>query len=144
MDAETFLPVVIFDIDGTVAVRGDRDPYDMTRVGEDLVRAPVMRMAQMVAASGIADVMFVTGRDTSALTQTCFWLAEHFGSEYMMKMRAKGDNRADAIVKQEIMEKIAKHREIIAVFDDRNQVVDMWRANGYTCFQVCSREDGDF
>ena len=27
------------------------------------------------------------------------------------------------------------------VFDDRNQVVDMWRKNGLTCFQVA---DGDF
>ena len=27
------------------------------------------------------------------------------------------------------------------VFDDRNQVVDMWRKNGLTCFQVA---DGNF
>ena len=30
---------------------------------------------------------------------------------------------------------------VFAVFDDRNQVVDMWRSNGLTCFQVA---DGDF
>ena len=32
-------------------------------------------------------------------------------------------------------------KDIFAVFDDRNQVVDMWRQNGLTCFQVA---DGDF
>ena len=31
--------------------------------------------------------------------------------------------------------------DVFAVFDDRIQVVDMWRQNGLTCFQVA---DGDF
>ena len=31
--------------------------------------------------------------------------------------------------------------DVFAVFDDRQQVVDMWRSNGLTCFQVA---DGDF
>jgi hypothetical protein len=31
--------------------------------------------------------------------------------------------------------------EIFAVFDDRQQVVDMWRDNGLTVFQVA---EGDF
>ena len=31
--------------------------------------------------------------------------------------------------------------DIFAVFDDRQKVVDMWRANGFTCFQVA---DGNF
>ena len=30
---------------------------------------------------------------------------------------------------------------VAMVFDDRNQVVDMWRKSGLTCFQVA---DGDF
>ena len=30
---------------------------------------------------------------------------------------------------------------VAMVFDDRQQVVDMWRYNGLTCFQVA---DGDF
>jgi hypothetical protein len=30
---------------------------------------------------------------------------------------------------------------VAMVFDDRQQVVDMWRSNGLTCFQVA---DGDF
>ena len=31
--------------------------------------------------------------------------------------------------------------DVFAVFDDRQQVVDMWRKNGLTTFQVA---DGDF
>jgi hypothetical protein len=31
--------------------------------------------------------------------------------------------------------------KVAMVFDDRNQVVDMWRSNGLTCFQVAK---GDF
>ena len=36
---------------------------------------------------------------------------------------------------------ILNNDDIFAVFDDRQQVVDMWRDNGLTVFQVA---DGDF
>ena len=34
-----------------------------------------------------------------------------------------------------------KKNGILCVFDDRQKVVDMWRRNGVTCFQV---DDGNF
>jgi len=34
-----------------------------------------------------------------------------------------------------------KRKDILCVFDDRQKVVDMWRKNGITCFQV---NYGDF
>ena len=36
---------------------------------------------------------------------------------------------------------VIKKDTVAMVFDDRNQVVDMWRKNGLTTFQVA---DGDF
>ena len=58
-------------------------------------------------------------------------------------MREKGDFRKDCYVKFELYhEEIAPYYDVKYVFDDRNQVVDMWR-NGckLTCLQVA---DGNF
>jgi len=53
-------------------------------------------------------------------------------------MRASDDNRKDAIIKKEIYHKyIEPNYNINAVFDDRNQVVDIWRLElGLPCYQV--------
>jgi len=58
-------------------------------------------------------------------------------------MRPAGDYRKDCYVKYDIYNEYIKHHyNVLMVFDDRNQVVDMWR-NGLnlTCFQVA---DGNF
>lgn len=57
-------------------------------------------------------------------------------------MRPAGDSRKDAIVKREIFDQEIRDRwRVIGVFDDRQQVVRMWRALGLTVFQVA---EGDF
>jgi len=57
-------------------------------------------------------------------------------------MRAAGDMRKDAIVKAEIFDREIRHRwDVTAVFDDRQQVVRMWRSLGLTVFAVA---EGDF
>jgi len=54
----------------------------------------------------------------------------------------KGDGRKDAVVKREIFDReIRDNWRIVGVFDDRQQVVRMWRALGLTVFQVA---EGDF
>ena len=60
-------------------------------------------------------------------------------------LRADKDYRADAIIKSEILDKLIRVGLIdennLIIFDDRQSVVDMWRARGLTCFQVAK---GDF
>lgn len=143
---------IIFDIDGTLAIRDTgpdgRGPFEWDRVGEDTVNRPVMTVAQMLvfAAPFFADmeILLFSGRDERARYLTQLWLDEHLGYEAKLYMRSEGDNRRDAVVKKEMLDGARELWDIIAVFDDRNRVVDMWRDNGITCMQVCSREDGDF
>jgi hypothetical protein len=138
---------IIFDIDGTVALRGDRDPYDMTKVGEDLPNEPVMLIAKMLAfAAGLSDIeiLFFSGRDETAREQTQLWLGHHFCYDYKLYMRPAKDNGPDDELKRDFLEALSQTHDVVATFDDRNRVVDMWRANDITCFQVCSREQGDF
>jgi hypothetical protein len=74
------------------------------------------------------------------------WLAK-YGIPYdALYMRKDGDYRRDSVFKQELLDNIRKGGEDIIerVYDDRNQVVDMWRANGIDCIQVVPRDKGEF
>jgi hypothetical protein len=57
-------------------------------------------------------------------------------------MRPANDHRQDNFIKFEILEQIRhEYGEPFMVFDDRDQVVNMWRENGVRCMQVAP---GDF
>ncbi|MFC7644091.1 hypothetical protein ACFQX6_27630 [Streptosporangium lutulentum] len=43
----------IVDIDGTLALRGDRGPYDWDRVGEDLPNHPVVTIVKALILAAI-------------------------------------------------------------------------------------------
>jgi predicted kinase len=133
---------VLVDIDGTVALMNGRSPYDMTRVGEDLPNPAVIAAVRAMHAAGHA-IVFCSGRDDSCRAETEAWLDEFVGVPYeALFMRAEGDSRKDAIVKREIFDNEIRDRwKVVGVFDDRQQVVRMWRALGLTVFQVA---EGDF
>ncbi|MEV1286860.1 AAA family ATPase [Micromonospora sp. NPDC049679] len=134
--------VVLVDIDGTVALMRNRSPYDMTRVGEDAPNRAVIAAVRAMHGAGYG-VVFCSGRDDTARATTQRWLDEHVGVPYLeLHMRAAGDSRKDSIVKKEIFEREVRDRyHVIGVFDDRMQVVRMWRELGLTVFQVA---EGDF
>ncbi|MFE9688178.1 AAA family ATPase [Micromonospora sp. NPDC005806] len=134
--------IVLVDIDGTVALNVSRSPYDMTRVGEDAPNEAVIAAVRAMHAAGYG-VVFCSGRDASARADTVAWLARHVQVPYLaLHLRAIGDQRKDAVVKQEIYEREIRDRyRVVGVFDDRQQVVRMWRSLGLTVFQVA---DGDF
>ncbi|WP_433057116.1 AAA family ATPase [Dactylosporangium sp. CS-033363] len=133
---------VLVDIDGTVALMSGRSPYDMGRVCEDRPNEPVIAAVRAMHASG-HEIVFCSGRSDDARAATEVWLAEHVGVPYRaLFMREFGDQRRDSVVKGEIFEKEIRSRyHVIGVFDDRMQVVRMWRDLGLTVFQVA---EGDF
>jgi hypothetical protein len=135
-------PAIMVDIDGTVALRGTRSPYDETRVHEDHPNAPVIAAVRAMRAAGHA-VIYCSGRTAGCRDATQTWLAEHVGVEYeALHMRAVGDTRKDSIVKLEIFDRQIRHRyRVIAVFDDRASVVAAWRDIGLTVFAVA---EGNF
>lgn len=56
-------------------------------------------------------------------------------------MKPAGNTEKDSIIKRRMFDKIKDEYNILGVFDDRDQVVAMWRYLGLTCFQV---DYGDF
>ncbi|MEV0459067.1 AAA family ATPase [Catellatospora methionotrophica] len=133
---------VLVDLDGTVALMGDRSPYDHTRVHLDLPHQPVIDAVRALHAAG-HEIVYCSGRVDACRDATAAWLDEHVGVPYAaLLMRATGDQRKDSVVKREIFEnRIRDTWWVVAVLDDRNQVVRMWRDLGLTVFQVA---EGNF
>lgn len=145
-------PLVIFDMDGTLADIGHRrhfleqSPPDWksfnATVGDDAPNTAVVNLYQTLWQSGQYDIIIATGRmawQRKATEQWLTWNQIPFGQ---MLMRPNNDYRADNIVKEEMLHRLlADGRQVAFVVDDRDQVVAMWRRNGITCFQCA---EGDF
>lgn len=127
-------PAVIFDIDGTLAKMKDRGPFDWAKVGQDDLNGPVWNACRAFNALGYK-IFLVSGRDGSCEVQTREWL-ERNGVEYDdLWMRPAGNTEKDSIIKERIYkEHIEGKFNIVAVFDDRPQVVRFWRSKGLFVF----------
>lgn len=143
---------VICDIDGTLALKGDRSPYDWSKVGLDSVNMPVQYVLNLINSNNAlndegytverATIILLSGRDSVCRKDTEKWLKDNNIPYDYLFMRAEGDKRKDSIVKKEIFDKeIVGKYNVKLVLDDRNQVVQMWRSLGLTVFQVA---EGDF
>jgi predicted kinase len=133
--------VYLFDIDGTLAAMSDRSPFDWPKVANDDPRIQVILTAEAHFKAGYK-IIVMSGRDAVCRNETIKWLEFYDVPFSELYMRAEGDVRKDNIVKAELFDKYIRHQyNVIAVYDDRQQVVDMWRAMGVDCFQV---QPGDF
>lgn len=134
--------VYLVDIDGTVAIKGDRDIYDGSKVHLDTVNEPVVRVIGALESLG-AEIIYVSGRSDEFREQTESWLRVNgLSPDSGLFMRAAGDKRRDSVVKYELFTRHVRGKyRVCGVFDDRNQVVEMWREIGLTVFQVA---EGNF
>lgn len=143
--------LVLVDMDGTTADCEHRrrfldctpKDYDSFFAGcaDDPPIDHIVKWVKAIAESPEYAVVIVSGRPTDrAGIATEEWLERHGINCLRLLMRDRGDRRPDWIVKQQILDYLPKDR-IAFVIDDRNSVVDMWRRNGLTVYQVA---DGDF
>jgi predicted kinase len=130
-------PVVVVDIDGTLAHMTTRGPYDEHRVDEDTYDLTVSDAVTGLALQRKAKIIVLSGRTEAAREKTEAWL-ETYGFDYdLLLMRKSGDQRPDYVIKNEIYDaEIIPKYDILAVFDDRDQVVRHLRKRGITVFQV--------
>lgn len=138
---------VVFDLDGTIALtehrqhfleRSPRD-YDafFAACADDKPCLPVI--AALRAHRGIRHrVEIWSGRSDQVRLQTEAWLEAHdVPAKLLKRMRRAGDHRPDTVVKREwLADARANGGAPDLVYDDRDSVVAMWRAEGVPCFQV--------
>lgn len=139
----TTLPrAVLFDVDGTLALRDESDPnvrkfYHWERVGEDLPNAAVVELAQIIERAGQHRIIVMSGRDAVCRPETEEWLHRHKVPFHALFMRPHKDNRQDAVVKAELYRTLVEPFYTVSfVVDDRDSVVKQWRSMGLTCMQV--------
>jgi hypothetical protein len=144
-------PLYIFDLDGTLAdiahrrhhVMGDNHdwPAFYAECDKDTPNWPVL--FTLDALSRHADVWIWSGRSDEVRDKTLDWLYKNtmFDPEQIARillMRPAGDYTPDDQLKKTWYEALSEidKRRIVAVFDDRDRMVAMWRSLGVACFQV--------
>jgi len=123
------------DIDGTVAQMDGRGPFEWMKVDTDEPNQAVIDVVNSVANS--TPLIMLSGRDGVCKEMSRVWLRDNDVRFDNFFIRPAGDNRKDTLIKEEIYNNHIKGKyNVLGVFDDRDQVVHMWRHLGLTVFQV--------
>ncbi|MEF2073508.1 hypothetical protein [Consotaella aegiceratis] len=137
--------LIIFDLDGTLALTGHREhflrrPYAekdwrgfYAACDKDEPCAPIIRTALAFDAIG-EQVEIWSGRSDEVAEKTTAWLQKHGLGHLTIRTRKSGDHRHDTVLKQEWMEELDRKPDL--VFEDRARMVEMWRSHGIVCCQV--------
>lgn len=132
---------IICDLDGTLALHNGRSPYDTARCEEDKLNCDVAQVLDAYSKANVR-ILLLSGRDEQFRPQTEKWLKDWSIKYDRLLMRPAGDVRRDDIVKAELFDKYVRANfRVHLVLDDRDRVVNMWRAMGLKTWQVAP---GDF
>ena len=141
----------VFDVDGTLSdpthrrhhVQNNPRRWDLwnMKMVDDTPHHDILQFVCVAESLGHA-VVVCTGREEDYRDVTTDWLAKHDVYPAKVYMRKTKDYRGDDVVKKELLDQMRNDGfEPLLVFDDRQKVVDMWRANGLRCLQV---SEGNF
>lgn len=148
-------PIVIFDLDGTLAIIDKRREkatkpdgkinwkvfFDPENIALDEPNIPVIKTFQAMKQADFKVGIF-SGRDSISINETTEWLKQNGVVFDFLKMRPQGNHIPDDVLKKQWLDALREDgASILCVFDDRDKVVKMWRDNGITCMQV---NYGDF
>lgn len=145
--------IIVFDLDGTLALdehrvhhlRGQEKDWSayFAACPGDSPNKPIVQLYDNLIGSPGARVEIWTGRIDSYLEQTLQWIEDHLiSAPDLLQMRRADDRTQDDELKRSWLRAArAKGHEVVLVFEDRQRVVDMWRAEGVICAQVAK---GDF
>lgn len=143
-------PLYIFDLDGTLS-----DPAKRLHLAEegrwvefykasqyDPLIVPTALTLTLLVLGG-AEVQIWTGRGEEARRETESWLYSHGIRFSVLRMRPAGSSTKDDVLKQSWLLGLTQEDRgrLVAAYEDRSSVVDMWRQNGVVCYQVAK---GDF
>ena len=128
----------IFDIDGTLANRGNRQAYEWAKVDLDTVNSFVKNMFDLCQKSN-QEIFVFSGRDEICKEMSYKWLSDN-GIKIKienLQMRELKNQESDEIIKERLFRNIIEHKfNVLGIFDDRPKVCRMWRRLGLPLFQV--------
>lgn len=149
---------VIFDLDGTLADIKERRTlatkeggkidwpkfFDPNNISLDKPNTPVIESFKALQKAGYRMIIF-SGRSDATREETEKWLAVN-GIVYDKLLMRPGTGEGmftpdDKLKEDWLNQEFPDKSQILCVYDDRDKVVNMWRRNGISCFQVAP---GDF
>lgn len=139
------MKIIIFDLDGTLANIDHRlsfikqEPKDWQRFFK-ACPADQPKQAVIQAAKGLYQlghpIWILSGRSISVKDKTITWLKQHNIPYDKLIMRNMNDFTPDHELKRQWIIEYELKPRTLCIYEDRQQVVDMWREEGFTCFQV--------
>ena len=136
---------LIVDLDGSLAMVGERNVYDASRCDElDTPNPAVLHLLNLYKKhSQDVVIIFVSGRTDSYKEPTlrflkgCGFGLDHGDWNHLLYMRKKGDTRGDNIVKREIYDQYIEGKyNVLFCIDDRPKIVRLWKSLGLIVFNL--------
>ena len=134
---------LVVDMDSTLCFNTTKRPWYGEGAAEgminDVPNMGVLRLVEQWTKPGPTaytnNLIIATGRDTSQEEVTKQWLAKYniFPQEFYF--RKQGDYRKGVEVKKEQIEKILEKYNVVAIIDDCEPIVNMYREMGLTVLQ---------
>ena len=128
---------IVIDMDSTMCFNTTKRPWFGDGAAEGMINdVPNTGMCDMIRQLQEDFVIIVaTGRDTTQEEVTKQWLAKQGINPDEFYFRTKGDFRKGVVVKKEQIEAILEKYDIVAIFDDCEPIVNMYREMGLTVLQ---------
>lgn len=125
---------ILCDIDGTLALFGDANPYERD-FSKDSLNSPVRDI--LYQFKDTHKVILLSGRMDKFREVTEDWLTCNGVPFHQLHMRKTDDVRKDYLIKRELYgEHISGKYNVKFVIDDRLQVCRMWHELGLNLFRV--------
>ena len=140
-------PVVVVDMDGTIADASRREAKFLRRKKKDwpgffrdMENDPPIKevLARVHELADSHDIVILTGRPEKYRPQTESWLKKHRVKPAEVLMRRHGDTRPDYEAKSELMRELIARRKVVMALDDREPVCEQYSALGVKCVVIQS------
>ena len=128
---------IVIDMDSTMCFNTTKRPWFGDGAAEGMINdVPNTGVCEMIRQLQEDFVIVVaTGRDTTQEEVTKQWLAKQGINPDEFYFRTKGDFRKGVVVKKEQIEAILEKYDIVAIFEDCEPIVNMYREMGLTVLQ---------
>ena len=128
---------IVIDMDSTVCFNTTKRPWFGEGAAEgmidDIPNPGVVAIVRELQRK--FPVIVVTGRDTTQADVTKQWLANQGIVPTSFYFRTKGDYRKGVEVKNELINQVLSKYDIVAIFEDCEPIVKMFRDMGLTVLQ---------
>lgn len=127
---------ILVDIDGTLAILNDRDPYNPETCEQDELNKIVANVIILFEKAGFK-IILATGREEQWRQQTVNWLHKNEIPYNLLLMRPDGNRiSATQLKRQWYIDDLQYYYEIILVLEDLYKTIEMFRKYDIPAWQV--------